>query len=128
MPRPAPVRDAVSHLLAGGDGHGYSLDELTEGLREKGVPADFSSVFRAVRRLEREGRARRVELGDGLTRYEGPGDHHDHVVCDACGAIEEVPGCPVDATVARVERVTGFEIRRHQLVFGGTCSRCAESG
>jgi Fe2+ or Zn2+ uptake regulation protein len=128
MPRPSPIRDAVASLLGDGDSHGYSLEELTRALGEQGIGADFSSVYRAVRRLEREGSARKVELGDGLARYEGPGKHHDHVVCDACGAVAGVVGCPIDDTVKGVETVTGYEIKRHRLVFVGICSRCASGG
>ncbi|MDP9223147.1 MAG: transcriptional repressor, partial [Actinomycetota bacterium] len=79
-------------------------------------------------RLEREGAARKVELGDGKARYEAPGDHHDHVICEDCGAIAAVPRCPVQADTRSIGRRTGYRIRRHDLVFTGQCPECRSHG
>jgi Fe2+ or Zn2+ uptake regulation protein len=125
MPRPSPVHDALATILTDQKGHGRSLEELTALVRAQGVEADFSSVFRAAQRLEREGKARKVELGDGKARYEAPGDHHDHLVCDSCGSVEAVPRCPVKTDTRLLEQRTGYRIRRHHLVFSGLCPACA---
>ncbi|MDP9234334.1 MAG: transcriptional repressor [Actinomycetota bacterium] len=128
MPRPSPVRDAVLSLLSDLANHGRSLEELTALVRKRGLDADFSSVFRAAQRLERDGMARKVDLGDGKTRYEAPGDHHDHLVCDNCGRIEAVASCPVKTDTRLLEKRTGYRIRRHHLVFSGLCPQCADRG
>jgi Fe2+ or Zn2+ uptake regulation protein len=128
MPRPSPVRDAVLALLGDLANHGRSLEELTALVRKRGLDADFSSVFRAAQRLERDGMARKVDLGDGKTRYEAPGDHHDHLVCDSCGTVEAVESCPVKTDTRLLEQRTGYRIRRHHLVFSGLCPKCATRG
>jgi Fur family ferric uptake transcriptional regulator len=128
MPRPRPVQDALATILTDSAGHGRSLEELTTLVRRRGVDADFSSVFRAAQRLERDGRARKVDLGDGKTRYEAPGDHHDHLVCDGCGTVEAVASCPVKTDTRLLEQLTGYRIRRHHLVFSGLCPQCAARG
>jgi len=122
--RPSHIRPALTEVLAKGDRHDWTIEELRDALSEHGVPADFSSVFRAMRRLERDGAVVRTELGDGKARYEAAGEHHEHVRCERCGAVEAVPGCLVEESV--VERRTGFAITGHRVLFAGICPRCRE--
>lgn len=89
-----------------------------------GGAADFSSVFRAVLRLEEDGAIRRVNLGDGRLRFEASGHHHDHIRCESCGAVSELPECVVQRAESRVAQGTGFAITGHRLVFSGICPSC----
>ena len=125
MARPSPVRDAVAALVAASGRHDWSIEDLLAALGERGVAADFSSVFRALGRLEDDGTIRRVELGDGKARYEAAGEHHEHVRCDRCGAVGAVPGCVVGDALPRVQAATGFRVTGHQLLFSGVCPDCA---
>jgi len=90
------------------------------------MSADFSSVFRALERLEREGDVLRIDLGDGKSRFEAVGEHHEHVRCERCGNVEAVPGCLVEAATPIVERRTGFRVTGHRLLFSGVCPNCRE--
>lgn len=128
MPRPSPIRDALAALLTGSDRHDWSIEDLVGALAARGVQADFSSVFRAIARLESDGVARRVSLGDGKARFEAAGAHHEHVRCERCGAVGEVSGCVVDAAVPRVQRETGFRVTGHQILFSGVCPGCERQG
>ena len=125
MPRPSPVLDALRSLFSDPDKHALTLDEVLGELQHRRVPADFSSVFRGMARLEREGTATRVDLGDGRTRFESASAHHEHVRCTACGTVAEVPGCLVEEAVDAVSDLTGFAVTGHSLTFSGTCPTCA---
>jgi Fe2+ or Zn2+ uptake regulation protein len=118
------VRDAIADAVAGSARHDWSIEDLVAALDGGGVRADFSSVFRALARLEGEGVVRRVELGDGKQRYEAAGDHHEHVRCERCGVVGEVPGCAVRAVVPKVQEATGFVVTGHQVLFSGVCPQC----
>jgi Fe2+ or Zn2+ uptake regulation protein len=128
MPRPSPVSDAVRDVFHGHARHAWSIDQLHEAVRGELGAADYSSVFRAVTTMEREGVIRRIDLGDGKAYYEVGEDHHEHVRCDSCGRVAEVPGCVLDDATAGVQKSTGFVVTSHQLVFGGLCPRCAGTG
>lgn len=125
MARPSPVRDAVAELIGRSKRHDWSIEDLVADLGADGIEANFSTVFRALQRLEAGDQVRRVELGDGKARYEAAGDHHEHVRCDRCGAVGEVPGCIVDDAVPRVQKLTGFRVTGHQILFSGLCPRCS---
>ncbi|MCW2992296.1 MAG: Fur family transcriptional regulator, ferric uptake regulator [Solirubrobacterales bacterium] len=125
MARPSPVRDAVAELIGAADRHDWSIEDLIEALGARGVEANFSSVFRALARLEDDALVRRVELGDGKARYEAAGEHHEHIRCDRCGAVGEVPGCIVGDALPRIQKLTGFRLTGHQILFSGLCPRCS---
>jgi Fur family ferric uptake transcriptional regulator len=125
MARPSLIRDALADLLGASTRHDWSIEDLVAELGRRSIAADFSSVFRALRRLTEEGTVRRVELGDGKARYEAAGEHHEHVRCDRCGAVGAVPGCVVRNAVPRVQEATGFRVTGHEILFSGLCPQCA---
>lgn len=124
MPRPSPVRDAIRKRVLDGSRHGWAVDELHLDLESAGIPADYSTVFRALVWLEEQGVAQRVDLGDGKVRYEPAGRHHEHVQCERCGQVREVPDCLVDDASAEIERSTGFRLLSHHLTLSGICPTC----
>ena len=124
MPRPSHVRDAIRDRLGVQAHHAWAIDELQDDLKQAGVPADYSSVFRALVWLEQQGGAQRVDLGDGKARYEAVGAHHEHVQCERCGDVAVVPGCVVEEATKEIERSTGFRVQDHRLVLTGLCPSC----
>jgi len=122
--RPSHIEPALAKLLRRGDRHDWSIKDLTASLRKRGVNADFSSVYRALRRMVAEGSVNEVQLGDGKTRFEASGEHHEHLLCEGCGTVSAVSGCLVDRAVPAVERKTGFSITGHHLLLSGRCPSC----
>lgn len=124
MPRPSHVRDAVRERLLERSRHGWTIDDLQRDLHQATIPADYSSVFRALLWLEDHGVAQRVDLGDGKSRYEASGEHHEHVQCERCGGVSAVPVCIVEGAAGEIERSTGFQLQGHRLVLVGLCGDC----
>jgi len=123
--RQSPIREALADLVGASARHDWSIEDLVAELGHRGVTADFSSAFRALTRLADEGVVRRVQLGDGKARFEAAGEHHEHVRCEACGAVGAVPGCVVRNAAPRVQEATGFRVTGHQILFSGLCPKCA---
>jgi Fe2+ or Zn2+ uptake regulation protein len=115
----------VRRLFEAQERHAWSIEELHEAVRESLGSADYSSVFRAVGQLEKQGLLDRIDLGDGRARFEVRENHHEHIRCESCGRIEEVPVCVLDDAAAQVQHVTGFTVTSHRVVFGGVCGECA---
>jgi len=128
MPRPSHVRNAIQDLILSSSRHDWSGDDVLAALNEQGVPADFSSVCRGLAYLEQAGTIRRVHLGDGKARYEAKREHHEHVRCERCGTVAEVPGCIVVDAHQPVAQATGYAITGHQVLFSGICSDCTRAG
>jgi len=125
VPRPSPVRDALREIFASPGHQAWSLDELLGRVRSEVGAGDYSTVFRAVGVLEAEGLIQRVDVGDGLARYETSGGHHDHVRCDSCGRVAEVPECVLEDAAKEIEASTGYRLSGHSLVFSGLCPACS---
>jgi len=87
--------------------------------------SDVVSVYRVLDRFEKEQIVSRIELGDGITRYElARNKHHHHARCEHCGAIVDIDLC-VEDIERRVREKTGFEIRFHDIQMSGLCWGCA---
>jgi Fe2+ or Zn2+ uptake regulation protein len=96
----------------------------------RGLPQ--SSVYRNLGVLEQAGAVHRVVTGEESARYELAEDlteHHHHLVCRSCGAVEDVS---VPRTLERAmsravsdaaERM-GFDAVSHRLDLIGTCRSC----
>jgi Fur family ferric uptake transcriptional regulator len=124
MGRRAVIPERVTELMGEGGQHCWSIEDLQEALARRGFEPDPSSVFRAVNRLKDQRVVRKVELGDRRARYELAGEHHEHLVCDDCGAVESVPCALVEALAQEVWDFRGFVVSGHRLVLTGTCRAC----
>lgn len=125
MARPSPVSDQVRSLLAAEGRHLWSIDELHQAVVQSLGAADYSTVFRAVTSMERDGLIKRIDLGDGKVHYELAEGHHEHIRCDSCGRVVEVPGCVLEDAERSVRSSTGFVVTSHQLLFTGVCPDCS---
>lgn len=119
------MSDQVRVLLAAKGRHLWSIDELHDAVVTALGAADYSTVFRAVTGMEKEGGLKRIDLGDGKVHYELAEEHHEHIRCESCGRIAEVPGCVLEDAAAAVRSSTGFAVTNHQLLFSGVCPECA---
>ncbi|HYM95923.1 MAG TPA: transcriptional repressor [Candidatus Sulfotelmatobacter sp.] len=127
MARPSPISDRVRNLFAAEGRHLWSIDELHETVVKELGAADYSTVFRAVAGMEKEGLLNRIDLGDGKVHFELSDEHHEHIRCDGCGRVVEVPGCVLEDAAASVKGSTGFVVTSHQLLFTGVCPECASA-
>ena len=126
MSRPSRIRAALHTLILTSQRHDWTLEALVVAVQAMGVPATFSSVFRAMDRLTRDGVVQLVDLGDGKTRYEACQPHHEHLVCAQCGTVTGVPGCLLAETLPHVAATTGYVITAHHLRLTGLCPQCAD--
>ena len=86
--------------------------------------SDLVSIYRILDRFEREKIVVRVELGDGVTRYElSRAGHHHHIRCERCGDVMDVRLC-VEDIERKVREQSGFELRFHEISMSGLCAGC----
>jgi Fur family transcriptional regulator, ferric uptake regulator len=108
----------------------FSAQELHDGLRGSGARVGIASVYRALDGLHDLGLVQRVDLGDGISRFERfdpGGDHHHHLVCDDCGKIEPFEDTALEAAIVGVAGGRGYEVAAHDVVLRGACGDCKDS-
>jgi Fur family transcriptional regulator, stress-responsive regulator len=84
------------------------------------------AVYDVLRALTDAGLVRRIDPPGSVARYEARvGDNHHHLVCRACGAIEDVD-CAVGAAPCLAPAQThGFVVDEAEVVFRGLCPTCS---
>lgn len=100
-----------------------AAEEVFQALPVK--TCDLATLYRNLSQWEKLGLLRRMQLGDGASRYEivEAHHHHHHIVCRKCRRIEHLNVCGLDEIESRLRR-RGFRELSHSLEFFGLCSRC----
>jgi Fur family ferric uptake transcriptional regulator len=98
-------------------------DRLAEGPRR----VSRASIYRILEELEEVGVVQRVDVGNGITRYEPLGrghGHHHHLVCDSCGSLEPFTDEGLERAVERAAERVPLQVSEHEIVLHGTCQSC----
>ena len=104
-----------------------SAQELHRRVRDEGRSVGIASVYRVLDVLVELRLVQRVDVGDGIARYEPAlpdGDHHHHVVCDDCGRVEAWRDDSLELAVDGVARRLGYRVGSHEVVLRGLCADC----
>lgn len=120
-----PQRQSIFRALSGSTVHptaeavytAVSVDMPTISLR---------TVYQTLNDLAAMGELSALDIGTGSTRFDPNLEPHHHLVCTACGRVDDVhadlPGVPLPDAEA-----TGFEVTTTEIVFRGRCADCAGS-
>jgi Fur family ferric uptake transcriptional regulator len=107
-----------------------SAVEIEHALTSRRREVSRASVYRVMDELEEIGLVQRVEIGQGMVRYEpvrhGSGHHH-HLVCDRCGLLQPFTDEELESTIRRVSERLPLDVSEHEIVLHGACATCADS-
>ena len=104
-----------------------SAQALHDELSSLGQPVGLASVYRVLDTLVANGLLQRLDLGDGVMRYEPSRtdeDHHHHLVCDDCGKVEAFADDRLERAIRDLERRSGYAVAAHDVVLRGACEAC----
>jgi Fur family ferric uptake transcriptional regulator len=123
--RNGPARIAVIGVLDG-ENCCVSAADVHESLADS---VGLASVYRVLESLHAVGLVRRVDVGDGIARYEPlreSGEHHHHLVCTECGKVEAFDDPALERAIRRVEAKSGYAVDQHDVVLQGACDTCRD--
>lgn len=120
-----PRRAVVAALLAA-DGH-VTADALARAVQQADPDVHLSTVYRTLDALERLGVVGHVHLGHGRAVYHLVDDPHQHLVCEACGTVVEVPTSWFAGLARRAQAEHGFRIRPEHFAVLGRCADCVDA-
>ncbi len=123
------TRAAVLAVLAE-DAAPLSAEQLYASLREKGVAANLSTVYRALETLCEKGLAAKLSIpGDPRTFFEySRASHRHYLICLGCREIRPIERCPLAGYEKALEAETDYRISGHKLVVYGYCPACRDGG
>jgi Fe2+ or Zn2+ uptake regulation protein len=124
--RVTPVtRRIVEVLVAEPDSHRSSV-EIVQLLQAQ-EPTIESTVYRVLDRLVSFGVLEQLVLGSGPPAFHLRPHHHEHVVCERCGKVIDVPDDLLDGVAKALRRDHGFVLKLGTAALHGTCADCATS-
>jgi Fur family ferric uptake transcriptional regulator len=85
---------------------------------------DVTTVYRNLEVLEEIGLVRHAHFGHGAPSFRPSEDDHVHVVCHACGRVDDAPADLVDDVQRRLD-ARGFMVDRAHFTVFGRCRECA---
>lgn len=104
-----------------------SANEIQTALHGRRRPASRASIYRVMDELEHVGVVQRVDLGQGMVRYEplreGAGHHH-HLVCERCGRLEPFTDAGLERAISRLSDRVPLQVSVHEIVIRGACRGC----
>jgi Fur family transcriptional regulator, ferric uptake regulator len=104
-----------------------SAQEIHDAVRARGGRVGIASVYRALDGMDELGLVQRVDLGDGVARFEpayADGEHHHHLICDDCGKVEPFADAGLETAIERVAGGRGYSVAAHDVVLRGACEDC----
>jgi Fur family transcriptional regulator, ferric uptake regulator len=118
------ARRAVLELL-GAQECALTVQEIEDALRASERRVGRASVYRVLDELEGLGLAARVEVGQGIARYEAVAEHHHHhIVCDRCGDVLPFSDDELEQVIGRVAGRVPFDVSAHEVTLHGACDAC----
>lgn len=102
----------------------FTVAELHEHARRFEARLGLATTYRTLELLRSNGGVHPL-LGEGRSAYvRCRPEHHHHLVCTTCGAVEDTDLCAAPSE-AELQRRHGFRPAVHELDIYGTCRRCA---
>ena len=123
-------RIKILELLENAEHHHMSAEDVYRALSSQGEDVGLATVYRVLTQFEQAGIVERHNFENNLSVFEIVQDeHHDHLVCDVCGRIEEFRNTVIEAEQHKVADEHGFKLSGHSLVLYGVCSHeeCQET-
>lgn len=125
--RVTPARRALVEALLASSGH-VTADDLADAVQRSHPDVHQSTIYRTLDALEEQGIVDHVHLGHGRAVYHLADDRHQHLVCEACGHVIEVPDGVFADLATELQRDYGFTLRPNHFAVLGRCADCAAAG
>lgn len=104
--------------------HHMSAEDVYKHLLESEADIGLATVYRVLTQFEAAGLVRRHNFEGGSAVFElDDGAHHDHIICQQCGHVEEFFDPVIEEHQDKAAAKFGFTVADHTLVIYGTCTR-----
>ena len=111
-------RQIIIQVIEESDDH-PDVDQLYLRSVELDNTISIATVYRTVKLLEEAGLIERLEFGDGRSRYEEAGEHHEHLVDIETGEVHESYNEELETLKTEIAREMGYDLIDHRLELYG---------
>src|SRR5215510_12014449 len=118
-------RDRILNIFLRQEGH-LSADELFDLVRRVEPGIGRATVYRTLQWMVDADIARKVDFGDGRSRYEPSYRHprHFHLICTTCRSSSEFLSSDVESLMEEIASARKFAPSQSVVQIYGTCEAC----
>jgi Fur family ferric uptake transcriptional regulator len=118
-------RDRILNIFLHQKGH-LSADELCDLVRREDAGIGRATVYRTLQWMVNAGIARKVDFGEGRSRFEPAYRHprHFHLVCSVCHRSSEFLSSDVEALLEEIADARNFAPEQTIIQVYGVCEEC----
>jgi len=118
-------RDRIVQVFLRQEGH-VSADDLFERVRKEAAGIGRATVYRTLQWMVDAGVARKVDFGEGRSRFEPSYRHprHFHLICNTCHSSSEFLSSDVESLMEEIAGARNFEASQAVVQIYGTCEQC----
>ena len=120
-----PRRAIISALLRSG-GH-ITADQLTNDIQANYPDIHLSTIYRCLETLEELEVVDHIHMGHGRAVYHLADEKHQHLMCEVCGAVIEVPDSVFSGLSGTLRRKYSFAIKPRHFAVLGRCETCLDA-
>src|ERR1700750_1637218 len=115
-------RDRILNVFMRQQGH-LSGDDLCALVRKEDPGIGRATVYRTLQWLVGAGIARKVDFGDGRSRFEPSYRHprHFHLICSNCHSSSEFLSSDVESLLEEIAAARQFTTRQATVQIHGIC-------
>ena len=120
-------RVKILQILENSETKHLSAEDVYKALIEADEDVGLATVYRVLTQFEQAGLVIRHHFEGGHSVFELDSvDHHDHIVCNKCGKVEEFFDEVIEQQQEKIAKKFNFKITDHSLYLYGLCSTCQQ--
>jgi Fe2+ or Zn2+ uptake regulation protein len=104
--------------------HHITAENIAARVQADHADIATSTVYRTLALLAELGVVEHVHVGHGAVVYHLAEQRHQHLVCEQCGAVVEVPDAVFASLRRRLARDYGFRVDPRHVALTGRCGDC----
>ena len=118
-------RVKILQIMESSETKHLSAEDVYKALIEADEDVGLATVYRVLTQFESAGLVMRHHFEGGSSVFELTSiDHHDHIVCQTCGSVEEFYDEVIESQQEMIAEKYGFRITDHSMYLYGICKDC----
>src|ERR1041385_6551702 len=118
-------RQAIIEAVVGTGGH-MTAEQIAATVQARFPSVNLSTVHPTLDALEELRVVDHVHLGHGRAVYHLTDETHQHLFCEQCERVQELPIAKLRPLFGLLEKEYAFELDRRHFAIVGRCRDCAE--
>ncbi len=102
-----------------------TAQQVFQALKKEMPKLSLGNTYRNIRILVEEGRLSSRKFKDGVERFDATTELHYHLVCERCGAVQDLDMPALKGIVRKAQKYSTVPILGHTIQFFGICGQCS---